>query len=433
MNRSILGLVIIILIVVPILFFALPTEDRSLVNTKPTINITYPNMGDSVSKLVTITGTASDIDGNKTLEKVELFIQNEWIIVNGTTTWSYTWDVYYVEDDVYTIKARSFDGRAYSDEEELKIYVSNPEIIEGDSHKWAIFITAANFCKDNETKLGNGGLLLAERISAYFIENLGYSTSNIIILFDDGLIRSNNGLGEPIETLQQRDHQYDVTYGSATKNIVEKSINYIIQESNKFDDSEVFIWIASHGQGDIDNPLTGGKIFDRSSIFLWDGEMSDDELGSLLSTLKSDKTCIIVDACFSGGFADKLIFNLPEFILFKSDVPKNGRVVITAASKFRVAWSSNQAGPLFTQLWFDGIVSGEADGFKPGLFNSGRPTKLKLYKDGKVSVEEAFYFARYILKTNENLKDYNKMEPQINDQYPKKGAIRSLKGLILGE
>jgi len=266
------------------------------------------------------------------------------------------------------------------------------------------------------------------------IENLNYPTSNIIILFDDGFIRANNGYGDPIETLQERSHKYDITYAGATKNIVESSISHIIQEANQFDDSEVFIWISSHGLGDQDKTLAGGKIFENSAIFLWDNEIiTDNEFGDLLSRLRSRKTCVIVDACYSGGFADKTINNFPTFILLRSGIPKSGRVVMTGASKFRTGYASTTEGPLFSQLWFEGLKSGAADGFKPGFRNTGKPSVLKMFKDGKVSVEEAFYYARYTLKTNSALADYNKMEPQMNDQYPNDGLLLSLNGLILGE
>ena len=172
---------------------------------------------------------------------------------------------------------------------------------------------------------------------------------------------------------------------------------------------------------------------ERSAVFLWDDILTDKELGDLLSTLRSDKTCIIVDACYSGGFADKTIFNLPELFLFGSSVSSPGRVVMTGASKFRIGYASTTKGPLFSQLWFYGITSGDADGFRPFIANIGRPTRLKMFKDGKVSVEEAFFYARYILRTDKDLKEYSKMEPQINDQYPSKGLIGNLKGMILGE
>ena len=49
-----------------------------------------------------------------------------------------------------------------------------------------------------------------------------------------------------------------------------------------------------------------------------------------------------------------------------------------------------------------------------------------------VTVEEAFYYARYVLKNTEELDDYDRMEPQINDQYPRRGILWNNKGIVLG-
>jgi len=432
MYKKIIAILVIISVSLLLLYVYYEGDEESK-NIIPLVEITYPSDGATISKIVTISGTASDPDGDDNLLEVEVMINNEWYLANGNKKWSYEWRTYDIEDGPYIIRVRSWDRDDYSEIEEISIRVDNPDTVETDSHKWAIFIAAANFPKDNESKLGNGALNLAERMSAYFIEDLGYSTNNIIILFDDGWIRDDNGYGEPIETLQQRRHQYDITYAATTKETVISSITYIVEESNKFDDSEIFIWISSHGCGDQDKKLFGGKILERSAVFLWDDILTDKELGDLLSTLRSDKTCIIVDACYSGGFADKTIFNLPELFLFGSSVSSPGRVVMTGASKFRIGYASTTKGPLFSQLWFYGITSGDADGFRPFIANIGRPTRLKMFKDGKVSVEEAFFYARYILRTDNDLKDYSKMEPQINDQYPRKGIIGNLKGMILGE
>jgi len=161
--------------------------------------------------------------------------------------------------------------------------------------------------------------------------------------------------------------------------------------------------------------------------------LSDRELGELLFPLKSKKVTIIVDACFCGGFADKSIFNIPTALLFRSGIPRSGRVVIAGASKFRKGYASTTRGPLFSLLWFEGLVSGEADGYRGGVLEIGRPSKLKLFKDGEVSVEEAFYYARYQLKNDEAFDDYDSMEPQMNDRYPNRGLLLNRKGLILGE
>ncbi len=424
------------LIVIMLIFsiFSGYFKEEKVYNDKPTIKIQYPTDESTVSKIVTISGIANDPNGDQTIKKVEILIDKIWLEVEGTNQWSYTWNIFNLKDGFYNISARAWDGSVFSEIDKITVKVFNPKVVESDSHKWAIFIVASNFPEDEESKLGNGGLYLAEEIAEYFIQNFSYPTSNIFILFDDGWIRNKKGLGEKIQTLQQRYHKYDITYSAATKEIVLFTLNHIINESNKFDDSEVFIWISSHGCGDNENVLTGGKLFERSAFFLWDEEiMTDIELDDVLTYLKSRKTCIIVDACFSGGFADKTILSFPEFFVFKSSISDTGRVVIASTSKFRLGYTSLEYGPLFTQLWFEGIKTGFADGFRPGLRDIGRPTNLNMFKDGSVSVEEAFYYARYVLKNTAELTDYNKMEPQINDQYPRAGSLFNNKGLILGQ
>jgi len=431
-NKKIIAIILALAVVIPLIYIYFQGGATSL-NRKPVVEINYPRTGAVVSKIVTISGTATDPDGDDNLLRVELMINNKWDIAEGSDLWSYEWKVFDIDEGFYTVKVRCWDGTDYSDIKEIDIEVDNPEIVETDAHRWAIFVAASNFPEDNESKLGNGALNLAEEISAHLIENLGYSTSNIIILFDDGWIRKDNGYGKPIMILDQRRHAYDITYGGATKETLISTIDYVVEESNKFDDSEIFMWISSHGCGDNEKKIFGGKILERSALFLWDEILTDKDLSNLLSGLKSKKTCIIVDACYSGGFADKTVLNFREFFLFRSHLTKPGRVVMTGSSKFRVGYASTTEGPLFSQLWFYGFVSGKADGFRPGILKTGRPTLFKFFKDGKVSVEEAFYYARYVLRISKNLEEYSGMEPQINDQYPRRGIFGSMKGLFLGE
>ena len=431
-NTIITIITIIIVIALTITFVPRLYENQKPINSKPIIEITFPTNGDIVSNIVTFSGKATDIDGDQTIKKVEIMINETWMVAEGTTTWSYTWNIFDIENGYYKISVRAWDGAVYSEIKEITLKVSNPEVVESGSHKWAVFIVAANFPKDNESKLGNGGLFLAEKIAAFFIENYKYPTSNMFILFDDGWIRAENGYGEKLQTLQERYHEYDITYGDAKLDTVESTIKNVVDESNKFEDSEVFIWISSHGYGNSEDTFTGGKIFDRSGVFLWDEFLlTDKKLGDMLANLKSTKTCVIVDACFSGGFADKTIWDFPELFLFRKDVVKSGRVVIAGASKFRVGYASTTEGPLFSLLWFKGLSTGDADGYRSGFLKTIRSTNL--FEDGKVSAEEAFYYASYMLKNDEKLKDYSNMEPQINDQYPNKGIFRSRAGLIFGQ
>jgi Bacterial Ig domain len=402
------------------------------VNGKPIVTITYPSNGATIARLVMISGTANDPDAGDNVTNVEVKIgENEWANATGTTLWSYDWTTYASPNGKYTISARSYDGKDYSEIKSITVTVDNPTSVDSGSHKWVVFIAAANFPKTNDTKLGNGGLYLAESMAAYFIKNLQYPTSNVMILFDDGWIRSDNGYGTKQKTLQERPHEYDITYGSATKTNVIASLQYTINESNKYSDSEVFLWIFNHGEGNLNQPLTGGKILQSSEIFLWDNTLTDKELGGILTPLESKKVTILVDACYAGGFADRTIFNLPTSLLFRSGIPHDGRIVISGTSKFRTGYASTTQGPIFSILWFEGLSSGKADGFKPGLFDRGVPKNLKIFQDGKVSVEEAFYYARYQLRTNREYQDFRTMQPQINDEYPHRGFLRNRGELIL--
>lgn len=399
---------------------------------KPTVTITYPSNGAIVSKLVMISGTAYTPDGEEDVNSVQVKIDgNNWVAVIGTTLWSYDWTTYTLPDGQYNISARSFNGKEYSEIASITVKVENPTAVDSGTHKWAIFIVAANFPKNNDTKLGNGGLYLAEQMAAYFIEKNQYPTSQIMILFDDGWIRSDNGYGTKQKTLQERTHEYDIAYGGATKANVIASLRYLINESNTYPDSEVFIWIFNHGVGNNNKTFTGGKILQRSEIFLWDNTMTDKELGDILAPLESKKVAIIIDACYTGGFADRTILSLRTSLFMRSGIPDNGRVVISGTSKFRAGYASTIQGPIFTLLWFEGLSTGNADGYRPGLFDRGVLRKMKLFQDGQASVEEAFYYARAMLRTDEKYQDFKSMQPQINDEYPHRGLFRSRGELIL--
>ena len=221
MDKKLVAILLFISITLPLISGCIGQgKDR---NSVPFVEISYPYDGTRVSSIVMISGTARDADGEDTLEEVEVSInEEEWVLVDGTVKWSYDWDTYDVEDGYYKIKVRAFDGTDYSEVEEIALRVDNPKSVESDSHKWAVFIVAANFPADNESKLGNGGLNLAEDMVNYFVEECGYSTSNIILLFDDGWIRKDGGYGDKVKTLQQRRHEYDIAYGGATKQNVLK-------------------------------------------------------------------------------------------------------------------------------------------------------------------------------------------------------------------
>jgi hypothetical protein len=430
MNKRIIAGVILVSILLP-LFSGCIDESLENGNGKPVVFIAYPQNDAVVFHLVMIHGTCSD--ANEDIQRVELRVDSqEWIIVDGTDEWSYEWDTFQVDDGIYALDVRAWDGSQYSDIQGISVTVSNPETVESDDHKWAVFIVAANFPEDNESKLGNGGLYLAEDMVEHFVEELDYPTSNVFLLFDDGWIRDDNGYGKRIKTLQERKHPFNITYGGATKDNVLATLRHVIKQSNHYRDSEVFLWIFNHGYGDLNNTLTGGKLFSSSWVFLWDDALRDSELGDVLGSLKSTKACIIVDACFCGGFAEKTILDLPTLFLFRSNIPQTGRIVISGTSKFRKGYASTLQGPIFSLLWFEGLQSEKADGYKAGFRDRGRMSLLPFFKDGAVSVEEAFYYAQYQLRTDMGLREFRSMQPQMNDRYPYPGLFLSRREMVLG-
>jgi len=94
-------------------------------NHKPTVGIIFPTDGTEVKKTFTIHGTASD-DNN--VEKVEIKIGDEnWTIVDGTTTWNYSWDSTNMDNGDYVIQARAYDGQEYSNIDSIMVKVNNKE------------------------------------------------------------------------------------------------------------------------------------------------------------------------------------------------------------------------------------------------------------------------------------------------------------------
>lgn len=95
-------------------------------NQPPTVEITSPEENEMVSGTTTIQGTASDPDGDETLEQVEVKIDDgSWEVAAGTTSWSYSWDTTTVNNGEHTIYARSYDGEDYSTEDSVVVTVNN--------------------------------------------------------------------------------------------------------------------------------------------------------------------------------------------------------------------------------------------------------------------------------------------------------------------
>ena len=95
-------------------------------NHKPIVDIIFPLDRAVVRGIITIYGEASDEDGDESITKVEIKIgDGNWIVINGTTTWNYSWDTTKYENGDYVIQARAYDGVEYSSIDSITVTVKN--------------------------------------------------------------------------------------------------------------------------------------------------------------------------------------------------------------------------------------------------------------------------------------------------------------------
>ena len=112
-------------------------------NQPPTIEISHPLEGATVSGTVTISGKASDPDGNETLVRMEIRIDSgNWKNATGTTSWSYDWNTKKTSNGNHTIEVRAWDGINYSSIDSIVLNVQNKKK-EGIPGFEIIFLVAA--------------------------------------------------------------------------------------------------------------------------------------------------------------------------------------------------------------------------------------------------------------------------------------------------
>ena len=95
-------------------------------DTPPCISIINPFNGSNVDGIIVVNGKSSDIDGNNTIKKVEIKIDNgTWNIANGTTSWNYTINTNLIANGMHNITVRCYDGLLYSNFSTITINVFN--------------------------------------------------------------------------------------------------------------------------------------------------------------------------------------------------------------------------------------------------------------------------------------------------------------------
>ena len=191
----------------------------------------------------------------------------------------------------------------------------------------------------------------------------------------------------------QPDHIHMVKGSQATGKALIQGLIWLIQNADA--DDKVLVYLTTHGSplknangmpvdlppkdeaDGADEILVMYDGFDKWYAFVW-----DDVINFLLSLVKAEGVCLIVDSCFSGGFNDPPFgsIGLPEYSAndftegFAGELATQGRVVLMSSEESTSSW-----GSYFSEFLIYGF-EGWAD-----LSGNG---------DGINSAEEAFYFAK---------------------------------------
>jgi len=109
----------------------LDVQNDGVANIPPTVSFTSHENGSVVSGVVIIAGTASDPDGDETIVKVEMNLDNgDWFEItfsSGTGTWQYEWNATDLGNRYYVFKVRAFDGADHSDIRALRLSLRNTD------------------------------------------------------------------------------------------------------------------------------------------------------------------------------------------------------------------------------------------------------------------------------------------------------------------
>ena len=137
------------------------------------------------------------------------------------------------------------------------------------------------------------------------------------------------------------------------------------------------------------------------TLTLYDGEYTDDELDALLTAHTRGKVLVVLDACFSGGFAKDVVSRPGRMGLFSSQEDATSAV----ADKFR-------AGGYLSQFFLEAVGEKRADA------DSNRQiTALELsqyiYERYRTEVQES---PSGVLKTDDPLEDYVKASDNLSFQ-----------------
>lgn len=239
---------------------------------------------------------------------------------------------------------------------------SNSASLSLTNHEYAVIISGGVFPFMNNVRYWND----CSAIYRTLINVYGYSKDHIYVLMSDGTdpnpdLRLLNGsyISSPLDL--DGDGVPDIQY-AATRTNIASVFNTLSSMLNSGDN--LFIFTIDHGN----------QIYDKhTALCLWNNEqLHDYEFASYINSINANKISICMGQCYSGGFLDNIT---------------SDRVVISTACNY------NEQSFAMSNLLYDEYVYHWISAVA-GENPSGTIVNADLNSDGRVSMNEAYFYAK---------------------------------------
>jgi hypothetical protein len=128
------------------------TESVTFSNSPPTVSITSPQPGATVSATIAVSGTAASLAG---IASVQLQVDsNGWVTAAGTTSWTLSINTTAYSNGAHTISAMATDALGRSSTASISVTVSN--LIQTHQSPWYLIDSTGNVSTVNETMTWDG-------------------------------------------------------------------------------------------------------------------------------------------------------------------------------------------------------------------------------------------------------------------------------------
>ena len=259
------------------------------------------------------------------------------------------------------------------------------------SDDYAIIISGGCDANENYERFWNNCSFMYKVLVGIY----GYNPSHIYVIMSDG---TDPGIDRTLENGNQdsspldldgngtNDIQYSANEGNIA-NVFDKVAQKITKQDN------LFVYITDHGDR--------GGLHAESYIILWNYmSYTPYKLAAELNKINANSISVVMNPCYSGGFISAL--------------EGSNRVIMTACKADQKSWSTNDHYyDEFSYYWISAMA---------GSFPNGNKADADANKDGFVSMEEAFLFAKKYDQQDET--------PQYSSVNAKTGQTISLAGFI---